>query len=225
MTMNAPASDRPQLLVTVLDWGMGHATRTLPLIEHAIAADGTCTSPRKARHWPGSSATSTPPCTDVPRQARAGNQVRQAWQLPPHRSARCRRLSRTSSANEPGPSNFVEAHGIDAILSDNCYGCAPPWRAVGADVPPAAAPDAQNPRRPGPRPWSSVGPRRSTSCGCPTPSPGPSSLSGHLAARRRPPPHRAHRRAEPFGPAPPTQRRHAPGAKSAWSAAWSPTAG
>ena len=35
--MNAPASDRPQLLVTLLDWGMGHATRTLPLIEHAAA--------------------------------------------------------------------------------------------------------------------------------------------------------------------------------------------
>ena len=34
--MTSPS--RPQLLVTVLDWGMGHATRTWPLIEHALGA-------------------------------------------------------------------------------------------------------------------------------------------------------------------------------------------
>ena len=33
--MSSPLQSPPQLLVTVLDWGMGHATRTLPLIEHA----------------------------------------------------------------------------------------------------------------------------------------------------------------------------------------------
>ena len=34
--MQRTIQDRPQLLVTILDWGMGHATRTLPLIEHAV---------------------------------------------------------------------------------------------------------------------------------------------------------------------------------------------
>jgi len=120
-----PADARPQLLVTVLDWGMGHATRTLPLVEHAVslrstvhvASKGTALAcfapPLHAPHLhfhakPGPDIT----------YSKRGNFVRIASQIPSF-LAHIRQERRWAEA-------FVRTHGVRAVLSDNCYGCAVP---------------------------------------------------------------------------------------------------
>ena len=121
--------DRPQLLVTVLDWGMGHATRTLPLIHHAIeegwhvhvATKGTAlawlevhaSTERHREHL----SFHTKPGPDI-KYSKHGNLLRIAGQVPAF-VAFVERERRWTVA-------FVAEHGIHAILSDNCYGCSVP---------------------------------------------------------------------------------------------------
>ena len=124
--MTSPS--RPQLLVTVLDWGMGHATRTWPLIEHArgagwrvhIASKGT------ALAWLQSRAEEmdqphltfhTKPGPDI-KYAKRGNFWRIAWQMP----AFVAYVERERTWAQ----HMVQTLHLDAILSDNCYGCAVP---------------------------------------------------------------------------------------------------
>ena len=124
--MNAPASDRPQLLVTLLDWGMGHATRTLPLIEHAaacgwhvhVATKGTALAWLKRHLDPALPLTFHDKPGPEIKYAKRGNFLRIAGQMPAFVAHVERERTWTS--------NFVEAHGIDAIYSDNCYGTAVP---------------------------------------------------------------------------------------------------
>ena len=124
--MNAPVSDRPQLLVTLLDWGMGHATRTLPLIEHAVACGwhvhvatkGTALAWLKRHLAPSSALTFHDKPGPEIKYAKRGNFLRIAGQMPGFVAHVERERTWTS--------NFVQAHGIDAIYSDNCYGTAVP---------------------------------------------------------------------------------------------------
>lgn len=116
---------RPQLLVTVLDWGMGHATRTLPLVEHAVALGWTVhvASKGTALAWLGSHLDSphvhfhTKPGPEITYSKR-GNFFRIAGQIPSF-LAHIRKERRWTEA-------FVRTHGVRAVLSDNCYGCAVP---------------------------------------------------------------------------------------------------
>ena len=121
--MSSPLQSPPQLLVTVLDWGMGHATRTLPLIEHAaqegwhvhVASKGT------ALAWLESHAKGLNHVTFHRKPgpnityAKRGNFWRIARQMPAFVAYVERERKWTAE--------IVNALGIDAIVSDNCYGC------------------------------------------------------------------------------------------------------
>jgi hypothetical protein len=121
--LTAKQADRPQLLVAVLDWGMGHATRTLPLVEHAVclgwhvhvASKGTALAWLQA-HLPDTHVTfHTKPGPEITYSKR-GNFFRIAGQLPSFLVFVEKERAWTQ--------DFVQDHGIDAVFSDNCYGCA-----------------------------------------------------------------------------------------------------
>lgn len=122
-----PAPDnRPQLLVAILDWGMGHATRTLPLIEHAmaqgwhvhVATKGTALKWLKSRLEDRNRLTfHVKPGMDM-KYSKRSNLLTIAGQMPAFLAhvEHERRWTR----------NFVRVHGIQAIVSDNCYGASAP---------------------------------------------------------------------------------------------------
>ena len=123
--MQCTNQDRPQLLVTILDWGMGHATRTLPLIEHAlkdgwhvhVASKGTALAWLRS-HLPEDNVSfHTKPGPEI-KYARRGNFLRIVQQVPSF--VQHVERERTWTAD------VVSAHGIEAIVSDNCYGCSHP---------------------------------------------------------------------------------------------------
>ncbi|MGB1384923.1 MAG: hypothetical protein ACPG6N_06730, partial [Flavobacteriales bacterium] len=115
-------ADRPQLLVTVLDWGMGHATRTLPLAEHAIelgwhvhiASKGTALAWLRAHLSTGHVTFHTKPGPEITYSKR-GNFFRIAGQLPS--------FLVFVEKERRWTQNLVSAQGIHAVFSDNCYGC------------------------------------------------------------------------------------------------------
>ena len=166
-----------------------------------------CTWPPKARHSRGLKSTPAPKRTEstsrsTPSPARTSStpNTETSSALP----ARCRRLWPSWNANESGPPPRVAEHGIHAILSDNCYGCSV-LGPFGADVPPAAVADPQMARSPGPCRGEALGAvvRRVVGAG---PRTGPRFAERIARGRRRPPPHRAHRSAQPFGQSPRPQR-------------------
>ncbi|MDA0940900.1 MAG: hypothetical protein O2990_07840 [Bacteroidetes bacterium] len=120
-----PVDARPQLLVTVLDWGMGHATRTLPLIEHAVAqgwhvhvaSKGTALAWLQAHLDAEHVAFHTKPGPDI-KYAKRGNFLRIAGQVPSF-------LAHVEIERR-WVAEFAVEHNIDAIFSDNCYGCSTP---------------------------------------------------------------------------------------------------
>ena len=169
--MERTIQDRPQLLVTILDWGMGHATRTLPLIEHAVecgwhahvASKGTALAWLRSHLPPEHVSFHTKPGPEI-KYARRGNFLRIVQQVPSF----VKHVNREQAWTE----DFVSAHGIDAIVSDNCYGCSHP------DVPAALISHQLSSRRPNGwkarrAPWSNVGPGRLTRFGFLTWSPVP----------------------------------------------------
>ena len=120
-----PADARPQLLVTVLDWGMGHATRTLPLIEHAVdqgwhvhvASKGTALAWLQSHLGAVHITFHTKPGPDI-KYAKRGNFLRIAGQVPSF-------LAHVEIERR-WVAQFAVEHNIDAIFSDNCYGCSVP---------------------------------------------------------------------------------------------------
>ena len=122
--MTSPS--RPQLLVTVLDWGMGHATRTWPLIEHALGAGWRVhiASKGTALAWlAGGRDGPTPP--HVPHKARAGHPTPSGATFGASRS-RCPAFVAYVERERKWAQDIVQTLHLDAILSDNCYGCAVP---------------------------------------------------------------------------------------------------
>ena len=120
-----PTDKRPHLLVTVLDWGIGHATRTLPLIEHAVrqgwhvhvASKGTALAWLTSHLSSESITFHRKPGPDI-KYAKRGNLLRIAGQVPAF-------LAHVEIERK-WAAEFALGHHIDAILSDNCYGCAVP---------------------------------------------------------------------------------------------------
>ncbi|MDA0303007.1 MAG: glycosyltransferase [Bacteroidetes bacterium] len=119
--MSQTDSTSPRLLFTVLNWGMGHATRSLPLIEEAgrngwtvhVASNGTalqflrtqCAQVRVFFH-------------EKPNQeilyAKRGNRLKIALQMPG--------FLRNIRTERQWTEQFVAAHDITHVVSDNCYG-------------------------------------------------------------------------------------------------------
>jgi hypothetical protein len=119
--MTTSGNTSPRLLFALLDWGLGHATRTAPLIAFAaeqgwdvhVASHGTalaflqsnCAHPKVSFHEKPNQSIS---------YAKRGNAIKIAWQIPGF----LRNISREQKWTEA----FVAQHGITHILSDNCYG-------------------------------------------------------------------------------------------------------
>lgn len=115
-----PTSSSPSILVAALNWGLGHATRCMPLVQALermgarvlLASDGAALQLLKA---------------EFPHL--------QAFQLPSYRiryetesmvwniAKQLPRILYAIRAEQWATERLVRAHGINGILSDNRYGC------------------------------------------------------------------------------------------------------
>ena len=110
----------PRILVAALDWGLGHATRCLPIIaelERQGAEVHLASAGRAAALWRAERPDL--PLYDLPPYAvryATGNMVRNFLpQLP--------RLVQTVRAEHRALDRLIAAHHLDAVISDNRYGC------------------------------------------------------------------------------------------------------
>ena len=162
--MQRTIQDRPQLLVTILDWGMGHATRTLPLIEHAVeegwhvhvASKGTALAWLRSHLTQEHVSFHTKPGPEI-KYARRGNFLRIVQQVPSFVKHVDRERAWTEDVRVD-PRH--RGHCVRQLLRVQ-----PSRRAVGAHLSPAPAPDAQMVGRHARAPSSNVGPGRLTRFG------------------------------------------------------------
>ena len=130
-----PRTDRPHILFAILDWGIGHATRTWPLIvlarqmgaEVTIATRGTAAAWIDARmaDWDARKVPDSAPWRRIDKPGVAitygrgkATRIRIARQMP--------RFAASIRAERHWTRSTVSAFGITHVFSDNCYGCAPP---------------------------------------------------------------------------------------------------
>ena len=119
--MKADPSVRPVVLFALLDWGMGHATRTSPLIQHAIArgwkvhvgTKGTALAFLKSQFQGQPITFHGKPGPDITYSKR-GTFFKIAGQMPG--------FLRSIQAETDWTAALVKSHGITHIVSDNCYG-------------------------------------------------------------------------------------------------------
>ena len=112
----------PQLLFTILDWGMGHATRSLPLIQHAaqlgwhvhVASKGTALSWLQSHVNDPAVQFHTKPGPEI-RYSKRGNFLRIASQIPSF-------VDHIQKERE-WAEEFASIFNVNAVFSDNCYGC------------------------------------------------------------------------------------------------------
>ena len=119
--MSTPDSTSTRLLFTVLNWGMGHATRTLPLIEHARRSGWTVHVASKGvalQFLRSQCSHSDVTFHEKPNQeivySKHGNRLKIALQVPG--------FLRNIQAERQWTQTFVKTHGITHVVSDNCYG-------------------------------------------------------------------------------------------------------
>jgi hypothetical protein len=123
--MNGNELNRPRVLFAILDWGMGHATRSAPLIAHAldqnwvvhVASKGTALAFLRTEFEGTNVIFHSKPGPEI-KYARHGNLLKIALQIPAFLSS-IRSEKRWSVAQ-------VARHNISHIVSDNCYGVAHP---------------------------------------------------------------------------------------------------
>lgn len=110
-----------RVLVTPLDWGLGHATRCIPVIrelqslhcEVVVAGSGASLELLKLE-FPGLKCISIPGYH--PQYASGKGMVRKiAFQLP--------RFMRVIAAEHKAIAALIKKEGIDLLISDNRYGC------------------------------------------------------------------------------------------------------
>lgn len=123
--MSTSDSTSPRLLFTVLNWGMGHATRTLPLIEHArrsgwvvhVASKGVALQFLRSQCAHSDVAFHEKPNQEII-YSKHGNRLWIALQVPG--------FLRNIQAERQWTRSFVTRHDITHIVSDNCYGVKAP---------------------------------------------------------------------------------------------------
>jgi hypothetical protein len=119
--MHDSDSIRPVVLFALLDWGMGHATRTAPLIEHAVqhgwevhvGTKGTALAFLKNQFADRPITFHEKPGPDIT-YARRGTFFKIAAQMPG--------FFRSIREESKWTAELVDACGITHIVSDNCYG-------------------------------------------------------------------------------------------------------
>lgn len=130
-----PRTDRPHVLFAILDWGMGHATRTWPLIvlarqmgaEVTIATRGTAAAWIEARmaDWDDARVPDPAPWRRIDKPGVAitygrgkATRLRIARQMPG--------FAASIRAERHWTQRTISELGITHVFSDNCYGCTPP---------------------------------------------------------------------------------------------------
>ncbi len=122
----------PHVLFAILDWGLGHATRTWPLIVAArrsgarvtVACRGTAGRWLDLRMSEWDAATDTTalqawqrvekPGVTIHYAKGVGTLARIAWQMP--------RFLRSFRKEREWTTAYARQHGVTHVLSDNCYG-------------------------------------------------------------------------------------------------------
>lgn len=114
-------SNQKKILITALNWGLGHATRCVPLINYLLAnnidvylaSDGKSYSYLKSE-FPNITLFVLP-SYDVQYHANQKTWLQLAKQLP--------HIKKTIKAEQIEISKLVKQHKFDVIISDNRYGC------------------------------------------------------------------------------------------------------
>lgn len=123
--MNGNEFNRPRVLFAILDWGMGHATRSAPLIAHSldqnwvvhVASKGTALAFLRTEFEGTNVIFHTKPGPEI-KYARRGNLIKIALQIPAF-------LSSIRSEKQWTVAQVAQ-HNVSHIVSDNCYGVAHP---------------------------------------------------------------------------------------------------
>ena len=171
-----------RILIAILNWGMGHASRTLPIIEGAIELgwEVDVASTGDALIWLKNRLNNKPGVTffDKPgaviTYSHRFTMLKIATQTP--------KLLSSISAEKKWTAKHVKSRSITRIFSDNCYGT------FHADVPSVLMTHLLNfPVSPLFRPFSQLAIRkfasRFTEVWVPDLQPGPNSLSGILTSK------------------------------------------
>lgn len=128
----APVNQHPHVLFAILDWGMGHATRTWPLIVTArrlgarvtVASRGTAGAWLDARmaEWDRRhDAEDLPPWSRVDKPGVTITYARGIATLPLI-ALQMPRFVRSIARERAWTTAFVHRHGVTHVFSDNCYG-------------------------------------------------------------------------------------------------------
>jgi uncharacterized protein (TIGR00661 family) len=111
-----------RILITPLDWGLGHATRCIPIIlnliqrEQEVLIGGSGESLELLRkEFPRLPTFDLPPYAPRYSSSGAGMIARMIFQLP--------KFIRTISEEHAAVEKIVERENIDIVISDNRYGC------------------------------------------------------------------------------------------------------
>lgn len=110
-----------KVLVAPLDWGLGHATRCIPLIhglqeagmEVVLAAEGAQAA-LLLREFPGLEC--------LPLFGYRARYSKSGWTLPFRMMLQSPQLFNTISRERAWLAEVIETHGIDLVISDNRYG-------------------------------------------------------------------------------------------------------
>ncbi|MBO75438.1 MAG: hypothetical protein CMD33_09215 [Flavobacteriales bacterium] len=119
--MHTDSSFQPSVLFAILDWGMGHATRMAPLIQHAIdrgwvvhvGTKGTALAFLKSQFAGQPIVFHYKPGPEIT-YAKRGTMLKIVRQIPGFLKGISDEIKWTTA--------IVEAHDITHIVSDNCYG-------------------------------------------------------------------------------------------------------
>jgi len=122
----------PHVLFSILDWGMGHATRTWPLIVAAwrlgarvtIASRGTAASWLDARMTEWDSLHPEPSPASWTRVEKPGVTIRYARGIGtlPRIALQMPGFIKSISEEHRWTTEFALTHGVTHVFSDNCYG-------------------------------------------------------------------------------------------------------
>ena len=128
----APLKQHPHVLFAILDWGMGHATRTWPLIVTArrmgaqvtVASRGTAGAWLDARmaEWDRRhDAEDLPPWSRVEKPGVTITYARGIATLP-RIALQMPRFVRSIAREHAWATALARRHGVTHVFSDNCYG-------------------------------------------------------------------------------------------------------
>lgn len=125
-------SDRPHVLFAILDWGMGHATRTWPLIAAArrmgarvtVASRGTAGAWLDARMAEWDALHATPDLVAWRRVEKPGVTIRYARGIGtlPKIALQMPGFVRSIGTERAWTRAFALREGVTHVFSDNCYG-------------------------------------------------------------------------------------------------------